>query len=139
MAFTYDGTLDTDLEKVRLVVGDTDSTDPLLTDAEVNHFLGEHSDINVAAAAAAEAIAGKFARGYNFATDGQSFNRSERVDHYLALAARLDPANARNAGGITTTATTRIDGYSEDVDYQDVDTGSVGRIRRGYYDPDLPQ
>ena len=130
-----------DTDKVRLLIGDTDSDDWLLSDDEVDFFITEHSDLNIAAAAAAEAIAASFARGYDFATDGQSFNRSQRVQHYLDLAAKLDPANARNgAGTIQTAATTKVDGYSDDIDFQEGAGQSrrTGRVRAGYYDPDLP-
>lgn len=81
----------TDLDMVRLAVGDTDETDPLLLDDEIQALLDKHAtdsvvQVTAAAADAASAIAAKFARGYNFTTDGQSFNRSERVNHYTALA-----------------------------------------------------
>lgn len=130
-----------DTDKIRLMIGDTDSADWLLSDDEVDYFIDATSDLNVAAAAAAEAIAAKFARGYNFTTDGQSFNRSERVEHYMQLARNLDPANARNGvGTITTAATTKVDGYSDDIDFQEGSgqSSATGRIRAGYFDPDLP-
>lgn len=127
-------------DKVRLTIGDNDSTDPLLQDDEIDYFLAAQSDdIQLAAASAAEAIAAKFARGYNFATDGQSFNRSERVKHYMGLAAMLDPMNARSGQStVVTNHTTRIDGYSDDVSYDDITTNSAGRVRAGWFDPDLP-
>jgi hypothetical protein len=133
--------ISTDLDKVRLRIGDTDSTDQLLSDDEVNYFISIHSDLDVAAAACCEAIAALFARGYNFTTDGQSFNRSERVQHYMDLADRLDPSNSRSgAGTIVTVATTKVDGYSDDVDYQEGSGQGVqnGRVRVGYWNPDLP-
>lgn len=91
-------TITTDVARVRVRVGDTDTTDELLTDDEIEYFLetrtttttaGSTVDIYSAAADAAGAIAAKFARGYSFSTDGQSFNRSERVAHYTALAEHL--------------------------------------------------
>lgn len=130
-----------DTDKVRLMIGDTDSTEWLLSDDEVDYFIAENSDLSVAAAAACEAIAAKFARGYNFSTDGQTFNRSERVEHYLQLAKNLDPANARNrAGTISTAATTKVDGYSDDIDYAEGagQDSTTGRVRAGYFEPDLP-
>lgn len=78
-----------DRDRVRLKCGDSDGTDRL-TDAEVDAFVvawPENPDL--AAADAAEAIAGKYADGFNFTTDGQSFNRRERVEHYMNLAATL--------------------------------------------------
>lgn len=130
-----------DTDKVRLMIGDTDSSDWLLSDDEVDFFVSECPNLNIAAAAAAEAIAAKFARGYNFTTDGQSFNRSERVEHYLQLAQNLDPSNARNGvGSIATAATTKVDGYSDDIDFQEGagQNSRTGRVRQGYFEPDLP-
>lgn len=74
-------------DKVRLKIGDTDPTDPLLYDDEVNAAITAWPDnLDMAAAAACDAIAAKFARGYTFSADGQSFNRRERVLHYAELA-----------------------------------------------------
>jgi hypothetical protein len=83
------------IDKLRVYIGDTDPADQLLTDDEAKLFLADHTfaddsvDVYAAAADAAYAIAAKFSRGFNFSTEGQSFNRSERVNHYTALAGRL--------------------------------------------------
>ena len=101
MTWSYGGTAGTvssNLDLVRLRVGDTDPADPLLIDEEITAFLssrqivnasGTFVDVRRAAADSADAIAAKYARGYNFSTDGQSFNRSERVAHYVELAKDL--------------------------------------------------
>ena len=84
-----------DLDEVRLKIGDTNEDDPLLYDSEIRTLLASWpNNIELAAAAAAEAIAAKYARDFNFATDGQTFNRRERVEHYTNLAAAL-----RSRGG----------------------------------------
>lgn len=90
----------TDLERVRLMVGDTDAADQLLTDDEVNEFLAQRSVlddgggttfVNLPAAGAdcAEAIAASLARDYDFSTDGQQFQRAQRVGHFVALGREL--------------------------------------------------
>lgn len=77
-------------DRLRLKIGDTDSTDYKLTDAQVDACLADWpNNIELAAANAAEAIAALYADGYNFASDGQSFNRRERFEHYTRLAAEL--------------------------------------------------
>jgi hypothetical protein len=77
----------TALDKVRLLIGDTDSTDPLLSDDEVNvQITNWPNNVEFAAANCAQQIAAKFARGFDFSSDGQTFNRSERVNHYTELA-----------------------------------------------------
>lgn len=89
-----------DLDRVRLRVGDTDMSDPLLSDQEIETLLGEWpGNLDLVAANAAEAIAAKFSRGFNFTTERQQFNRSERVNHYTQLAANL----RRRGGALVTT------------------------------------
>lgn len=79
--------------QVRLKVGDTDMSDPLLSDAEIDSCIAAWpSNVDLAAASAAEAIAAKFSRGFNFSTDGQVFNRRERVQHYMELSKTLGRA-----------------------------------------------
>lgn len=135
MSFTYDGTLETDFEKVRLEIGDTDSAAELFSDTEIEHKIDDSANLVVAAATLCDILARRFARAYDFETDGQSFKRSQMSKQYAQLARDL---RQRSVEGFVTLATTRVDGYSDDVDYQDVDTGSSGRVRIGYVEPDLP-
>ena len=98
-------TLSTDRDKVRMLVGDTDDTDPLLYDDEIDACLsmrgvptttgGTSYNVIAAAADAAGAISAKFARDFNFAEDGQNFQRAQRVGHYQALEQSL---RARQGG-----------------------------------------
>lgn len=79
-----------DKDRVRLKIGDTNEADPLLSDEEIEIYVEAwEPNVDLAAAEAAEAIANKFARDYNFAEDGQTFNRRERYEHYADLAQRL--------------------------------------------------
>jgi hypothetical protein len=88
----------TDLDTIRLLVGDTEAGDAILADADYEDFIarqqlqtsgGTVTNINAAAADAAGAIAAKFARDYDFTTDGQSFSRSQRIGHYMNLEREL--------------------------------------------------
>lgn len=45
MAFTYDGTLGTDLAKTRFGIGDTNAAHPVYTDAEVNQFISDGGSV----------------------------------------------------------------------------------------------
>lgn len=82
---------------VRLRIGDTDASDPLLSDDEIaTHIAAWPDNPDMAAANAAESIAAAFARDFTFASErGQSFNRSERVNNYTTLADQL-----RRRGGL---------------------------------------
>ena len=91
--------LSDDRERVRLLIGDTEPSDPLLYDDELDSHLGARSvvtttggtihNVIAAAADACESIAAKFARDYSFTEDGQSFDRAQRVNHYRALGDSL--------------------------------------------------
>jgi hypothetical protein len=84
------------LAALRLKVGDPTGEDQILSDDDLATCLAAWPDnLDLAAADAAEAISAKFSRGFNFTTDGQSFNRRERVEHYADLAKRL-----RSRGGV---------------------------------------
>lgn len=128
MTFTYDGTPSTVLEKVRLEIGDTDPTSALFTDEELNVWITNRADnIYLAAADACEAAARKFARAYDFTTDGQSFHRSQMTKSYMDLAKDL----RQRAGGVVTVEVTKVDGYSDDIANQDV--AGTANPRHYYY------
>lgn len=92
--------LTTDLDRVRLLIGDTDVTDPILSDVEVNTCIDNRqiydsrteawlTNVYAAAADAAAACAAHFARQFNFAEDAQRFDRAQKHAHYLALERNL--------------------------------------------------
>ena len=99
-----DGPVETDVQKVRFLIGDTDSV--LLTDDQIQFAIDyrqiETSDgedvTNIPAAAAdcAAAIAAKFATEFTFSEDGQRFDRAQKYAHYMQLEESL---RAR-AGGV---------------------------------------
>jgi hypothetical protein len=102
--------IDTDAKRVRLLVGDTDSDEQLLSDDEVAYHVGQNSivttagtSVNVAAAAAdaAGAISAKFAREFDFREDSQGFDRSQKVSHYAGLERTL----RNRAGGYSVALT----------------------------------
>lgn len=80
-----------DVELVRVKIGDNDPADELLSDGEIAvHLLAWPDNVELAAANAAEAIAAKFSRDYSFQTaEGQRFDRRERVLGYMELAKTL--------------------------------------------------
>lgn len=97
-------TISADRDRVRLLVGDTNEDDPLLYDDEIDAFIERQkvvmddalvTNLPAAAADAAGAIAAKFAREFNFAEDGQRFDRAQKVGHYTALERTL---RARSGG-----------------------------------------
>lgn len=94
MSWSYSGDpLDSVLDEVRFLVGDTDAEDQLITDEEVEYLITRWNPIYgstiMVAAMAAEAIAAKFAREVAYAADGVSVGVQELQQKFDALASSL--------------------------------------------------
>ena len=132
--FSYAGTvaggaITATRDKIRLELGDTDPLAVLFYDEEYDMWISVRGAASylLAAADAADAAARKFARAYDFQTDGQSFKRSQMSKAFKDLAKEL----RNRAGGISTVDVTVIDGYSDDIANQAV-TGS-GTVNARHY------
>lgn len=91
---------------VRLLVGDTDADDWLLSDEEIAVFTAAQPSNNyLAAAEAAQAIAAKFARKTSRAVGDLRMELQQRYEHYVALAEYLQRRGAAGvvpyAGGLS--------------------------------------
>lgn len=90
MTATYTATPATNMvDQVRLLLGDTDMSDPLLQDEEIQFFISTWPDPYSAAAASAEQIAAQFAREVSSSGDGVQVGTNELQDKFVALAERL--------------------------------------------------
>lgn len=109
MPFTYSGDPSaSDLDRVRFQLGDTDSTDPMLQDAEIQYCIDQESSFLGAIARACEAIAQRFSREASFKAGdlsqdllGRAKHWSERADEYRK---RAFSAHAPVAGGLSKSA-----------------------------------
>lgn len=108
MAFTYDPSdLDTStssgrLNTVRLLVGDTDSSDPQKDDAEIEFALSQHSDdVYSASEFICKVIAAKYSRLVTTQLDGvlQS-NYSDLAKQYSSLASSIKQMGVSANGGL---------------------------------------
>lgn len=99
MAWTYSDPAANDKDAVRFLVGDTDTTDQLVSDEEISFILTKETSPYKAASAVAEVIAGKFARTINQSADGLSYSGSELFKHYMELAKTLRGLARRLEGG----------------------------------------
>jgi hypothetical protein len=77
------------IDIVRLLVGDTDSNDQLLSDSEITYFVELHGTANRSASEAARAIAAKFARNMSRSIGGLQADFAAKHRQYLALADSL--------------------------------------------------
>lgn len=147
MTFTYDSAAAaataTVLHNIRLEIGDTDSDAALFTDEEIGVYATARgltvSAVSsragaelLACADLLDSLAARFARAYDFETDGQRFDRGQMSEMYRDRAREL----RLRAAGLGTVVPTRVDGYSQDVAADDVDESGVNPRRRYYADPD---
>ena len=77
-------------DAVRLRCGDTDSSDPLVTDEEITYFLDINDDsVNLAAASALDAMAAKKAREADKRIGDLAIQASQASKRFSALAEQL--------------------------------------------------
>lgn len=94
MTYTYQeaGFADSDISKVRFLVGDNQEDEHFLQDEEIQFLIDmwQHKgSVYFTASMAAEAIAARFSREVTTHSDSQSFNVSELQQKYLTLAEKL--------------------------------------------------
>ena len=123
MTWTYSGNpADSDRDKVRFLVFDTDTNDQLLSNEEIAWLLSEQTNVYLAAANAAEVIAAKFAKDITRSAVGLSATVGNRAQFYLDLADKLrDQVGTTNqraevfAGGLTVSGKDSLDSDSDAV------------------------
>lgn len=116
MAWNYSGnpitsTADGRRDSVRLLIGDTDTTDQQLQDEEIAFCLGQaNDDVYGAASIAARTLSAKYSRLVDTSIESVSASYSQRADSYLKLAIRMDKMSKKHgktglgvpvAGGIS--------------------------------------
>jgi len=94
MTFTYSGNpSNSPLDEVRFYIQDTNTSDQLLSDEEVNYLIGKWYPIYVSfilvAANACDIISSKFAREVTYSADGVSVGANELQQKYTQLAKSL--------------------------------------------------
>ena len=131
MTFTYLGTLATDLDKVRLYCGDSSNAPDAgikpggynFQDAEINGLVTAEGSWQRAVAAVFEILAALFAQEVDEKNDKISMMYSQKAARYQAMAKQWrDKYGTATgfAGTVTTSALTRIDGFSDDIGANEV-------------------
>jgi len=91
MSWAYGGRPESnDVDAVRLLVGDTDSDEPLVSDEEIEFALSQTRTLPGAGSVTANAIAALFSRDVDLSVSGGNYSESQRSQHYRELAQRLD-------------------------------------------------
>ena len=103
MAWEYSGNpADSDKDAVRFLIGDTDTTEQLVQDEEIEWALLENADAYSAAAEVAQSLSAKFATLAQSTKIGPiSENYSTRAANYEKIATRLEKkAGKKGAIGV---------------------------------------
>ena len=123
MTWTYTPDFSGNRDKIRLMIGDTDTTDQLLTDEVITYAVTQQSDLHMAAARCCDYIVASLARKVNVSTGGISVDVDARMEQYSALAAILREQRDEEAllGGtikVGGTTTADIEALDEDESLQ---------------------
>lgn len=95
MAWTYSGNpAASTRDQTRFLLGDTDTNDQLVSDAEADYAIAATGSVFAAAARLAEHLSAKYARYPDEQTGQQSEKSSQRAEAFTALAKRLRAEDA---------------------------------------------
>lgn len=120
-----------DLDWVRLRIGDTDTSDQLLQDEEIEALVTSEGNRHMAAVVACETIAAKFARHADKTVGKLSISMSQAAERYLSLADRLrsDVTMDSGSGGPYAGGISRSDKEADETDTDRVSPAfSVGQF-----------
>lgn len=106
MGWTYSGNpSDSTKDAVRFLLGDTDSSSPLVTDEEIAYAVAEEGDARLAASVVAKAIASVFGRKADKSVGDLHISYKSQADYYSGLAVELTAKSTAYAmpyaGGIS--------------------------------------
>ena len=130
MAWSYSGDpASSEKDAVRFLIGDTDTDDQQLSDAEINYLIAQWGGVMVSAINAVRGIIARYARLVSKQVGDLSIDYSDRLAAYQALVGQLEAGNIKDvdlyAGGISVS----------DVQTVNLDTDRVRpAFRRGMND-----
>lgn len=125
-------------DAVRLLIGDTDTTDEQLSDPEVAYFLSVNPNKLLAASLAADSLAGYYSRQIDSEVDEIRALASQRKKHYTELAVTLrERARSESSGSLAITPSAIFAGglsiAGKRTERDDTDRVPA-RFRRGMHD-----
>lgn len=122
MSFSYDDSLPTDKDKVRLLIGDTDSANASYSDEAISALLTDNNDdVYETAAQLADGLAAKYSGHQDIKIDGFNVSWGERAQSYRDMATRLRKTGKNAGGGFATpfisgTSISEMDTVRDDTD-----------------------
>lgn len=127
--FTYDNTaLSTELNRIRLEIGDTNSNEPLLYDGEITQIQAEYTTFNKRCCACCKAIMAKFAREVDYNIAGYSEKAGSIYDRYEKLAKHFAQLGAASYPYSSSLVQDDKDAYQDDSDLVQP------KVKRGMHD-----
>jgi len=141
MAWTYDATLSTDKDKVRYLVGDTNTDDQMIQDEEILGMILDNPNIYRAAAAVCRAVGARLSRELTLVGTAGSIalDAHQQAQSFFDLAAKYDAQAATNGGaGVFAGGISRSDKKTRALNpdrFRPAFTVNLHRIRRQYTTP----
>ena len=110
MSWTYDILLATNRDKVRLLIGDTLSTDQQFSDEELDWLLLENGNgLYRTASAACRALATRYSRYADKWVGDLKILASQKARGYLAMAQELDKKSSASSWAVPTAGGVYVD------------------------------
>ena len=131
MTWTFDDSLGTSRDRVRLELGDTSSADQQLSDEAIDMSLVQRSKVLSAAILCCDWVIAKYARLVSQGVGSVNVSYSDRLAHYQTLKANLRlraGAGLPFVGGISVAGKTAADSDSD----RSAPVFSVGMFDRKY-------
>lgn len=141
MTWSYDESLPTSVDTIRFLVGDTDESDPQLSDEGIQYFVDTISNLYLAAAQACQTLATKYSRMADQTVGGVSRSYSQISTAYAARSGELTSLSSNSgtmaprpyAGGISV-----ADKVSEELDSDRVPPYITSRTHKMQLSDDPP-
>lgn len=108
MTATYDPTLPTDKDLVRLYISDTDAANAEFQDEAIEAILTIEGSPLLAAARLADSLAAQYSSRSDLTIDGFSIKFSDRAEAYRDLADSLRASAAAGSGGLAAPVITGV-------------------------------
>lgn len=90
MTWSYSGNpADSDKDRIRFLIGDTDSTFPLMTDEEINYVITTESNDKIIALRCCESISASLAKKVSGSMGRISVQEEQLMKHYEQLCRRF--------------------------------------------------
>lgn len=106
MTWSYNLQLTANKDKLRLMIGDTDQDDPLMSDEELAYLISTHGSLESAAAAVCHSLAAKYARYADKQVGDLRLSLSQRAKQFYEMAKSFTKTAqilaAPTAGGVYT-------------------------------------